>query len=233
MKSIILGISSTVVTVAAMAAPAGATFNLGNNTSSGYIGGNASMSTSGYSRIGIKDGKLIFEGETIICHKGNFILGGMYTHNQNVNQTTPTLPSADTTNCNAGQVINDPPANSTVTINGFCDDDAAKLKTNVTGANVTVIVNSTGPCDEDDDDVTPVVTVDPKTPDTTDDATPTVKQASATTPTNTTADPKGGEGVAELPKTGVNEVVTAVIATVLAVGTYAGVMAVRAFRARA
>jgi len=222
MKAIILGVSTAIVAVTTLAAPAGATF--GN--SSGYIGGNAGMSSSGYSRIGIKDGKIIFEGMSVTCTKGNFAMGGMFTHNQNVNQSTPTLPSADTSNCNPDEAANNPPANSTVTISGFCDDDAAKLKANVNGTNVTVIVNSTGACK--DDDKTPgdihVIT----TPPAADNNTPVVKAASAVT-----TDPKGGATpVNSLPQTGSNEVIAAVVASILAGATYGGVMIIRAIRAR-
>lgn len=232
MKSILIGITSAVLAVVAMAVPAAATFNLGSNTgtSSGYIGGNASMSSSGYSRVGFKDGKLIFEGETVTCFKGNFILGGMYTQNQNVNQTTPTLPSADTTDCNPTETVNDPPKNSTVTITGFCDDDAAKLKANINGTNVTVIVNSTGPCKDDDDTTTTtddddddqVITVTPDAPKA--DNTSSTKDTSAS---DAASNPKAGGEASELPTTGAQEVITAIVATVLAAGTYGGVMAVR------
>lgn len=232
MKAIILGATTAIVAVAGLAAPAGATFLGNTGTGQGYVGGNASLSSSGYSRIGIKDGKIIFEGISVTCTKGNFIVGGMYTAGgQTVNQTTPTLPSADTTDCNAGEVVNNPPANSVVTINGLCDKDAALVKANVSGTNVTVIVNSTGACKADTTG-TPVVTVDPKPTDS------TVKTAS-TAPNNSdnskaaATNPKGSGATAELPQTGASEVITAVVATILAGSAYAGTMAVRAFRARA
>lgn len=219
MKSIFIGIASVFVAMVSMAVPAAATFSTGN--SSGYAGANASISTSGYSRIGIKNGKIIFEGESVTCFKGNAIVGGMYTSNQQVNQTTPTLPSADTSNCNPTETVNNPPQNSTVTITGFCDDDAAKLKANVSGANVKVIINSTGSCDGDDDG-DQVITVTPDAPKATGDA--AAKNASVS---SATSNPKAGGETAELPTTGAQEVITAIIATVLAGGTYAGVMAVR------
>lgn len=226
MKAILLGVSTAIVAVTSMAAPAGATFlNTNPGNSSGYIGGNAGMSSSSYSRIGIKDGKIIFEGESVMCMKGNFIMGGLYTKDQNVNKSTPTLPSADTTNCNPAETVNNPPANSTVTINGFCDEDAAKLKATVNGTNVTVIVNGTGPCDKDDKTPGTIGVIDTPKPDTT---TPTVKAASAVT-----TDPKGGAGsVDSLPQTGSNEVIAAVVASILAGTTYGGAMIIRAIRAR-
>lgn len=223
MKSIIFGLVGTAVAVTSFAAPAGAT-----GTLNWGAGGNTAISQQGKVRMGIGPNGAYFEGGTVICFSSNIVsAGNIGIGNSLVNVQPTTVPAANT-NCDANEVITSPPANSTVTISGFCDDDAAKLKANVTGTNVTVIVNSTGPCD-DDSNVTPVVTVDPKTPAPA-DTTPTAKQASVQTPV--AADPKGG-AVAELPQTGVNEVITAVIATVLAVGTYAGVMAVRAFRARA
>lgn len=222
MKSIIIGVSTAIVSVAALAVPASATFNQG--TGQGYVGGNASLSSSGYSRIGIKDGKIIFEGVSVTCVKSNAVVGGMFTMGgQAVNQTTPTLPSADTSNCAPEQVVNTPTPNSTVTINGVCDEDAAKLKAHVTGTNVTVIVNGTGPCK--DDDKQPIIIKEVvKNPETT---APKAEQASAQTP----ADPKSGAGSAELPETGNSEVIAAVVATVLAASAYAGTRAIRAFRA--
>lgn len=229
MKSIFIGAVSAVMAVVAMAVPAAATFNFGggNTGSSGYAAANGSISTSSYSRIGIKDGKIIFEGESVTCIKGNAIVGGTFTHNQNVNQTTPTLPSADTSNCNPTETVNNPPQNSTVTITGFCDDDAAKLKANVSGNNVKVIINSTGPCKDDDDTTTTnddddqVITVTPDAPKATD--TSSTKETSTPAASN----PKAGGEATELPTTGVQEVITAIVATILAAGTYAGVLAVR------
>lgn len=226
MKSIFIGAISAVMAIVAMAVPAAATFNFGGNTgSSGYAAANGSISTSGYSRIGIKDGKIIFEGESVTCFKGNAIVGGTFTHNQNVNQTTPTLPSADTSNCNPTETVNNPPQNSTVTITGFCDDDAAKLKANVSGNNVKVIINSTGPCKDDDDttktDDDQVITVTHDAPKTAD--TSSTKETSTPAASN----PKAGGEATELPTTGAQEVITAIVATILAAGTYTGVMAVR------
>lgn len=232
MKAIIASVIGVFVAVMGIAAPAGATASNGGGF---YLAGNGSAHHSGWSRMGVKDGKFYIEGESIFCHTSNVVMGGkMVTGSAQVNTTTPTLPPADNP-CgggNAGEVINNPPANSTVTINGICGDPAeiAKIK----AANANLIINSTGPCPANPTTPAPqptiIVHVNAPAP------AAEVKTASATTSTPaaaTTADPKGGAGVAELPQTGVNEVITAIIATVLAAGTYAGVMAVRAYRARA
>lgn len=220
MKEIILGAGAATIAIATIMVPssASATVNF-------YAGGNRATTHSSYSRIALKDGKIIFEFDSIRCTQSNSVSGGsVNVGNTSVQMPQPTLPAANP-KCNPTDVVNNPTPNSTVTIDGVCDEDAAKLKANIKGTNVTVIVNGTGPCDKDDKQ--PIIikeTVAPSTPNTAE----TVKQASATTPV---ADPKAGAGAtAELPQTGNSEVIAAVIAAVLAAGAYAGTRAFRAIR---
>lgn len=219
MKAIILGASSVVIAVTAMAAPVGATGSFG-----AYISGNAGMSSSGYSKIGIVDGKIVFDALSVTCFKSNYAMGAniVVGDAQAPKQTQATLPSANTNNCNAGDVTNNPPANSKVTINGLCNEDAAKVKANISGDNVEVIVNATGPCEEDEDDTpTPVVvTVTPK-----DDDSKTVTPVSTTNPKG-----NGGESapVTEMPETGISA--APIIGGGLATLSYAGALVARRIR---
>lgn len=222
MKAIILGVSSAVIAVTALAAPAGATGGF-------YLAGNSSAHSSGYSRIGIKDGKFFIEGESIFCHTSNSAIGMNFgTGGMQANMPQANVPSADNP-CgggNAGEVINNPPANSTVTINGVCGDPAELAK--IKAANANLIINSVGPCPVNPTTPAPqptiVVNVNVPTPD--------VKTASATVNSDATSNPKGGAAVSELPQTGISPVVPAAAAGLAAL-TYAGGMAIRAFRARA
>lgn len=219
MKAVILGASTAIVAIIGVAAPASATGNFG-----GYVAGNTGMSSNGYVHMGIKDGKIIFEGESFTCIKSNAQIGfnGSFGNAQPVQQSQPVLGSADTSNCNPNQVVNNPPANSTVTINGLCNEEAAKAKANITGNNVNVIVNSTGPC-EKATPTTPVqVIVTPNAPEPKE-----VKTASVTTTTESPA------AVDALPQTGGEGAIVAGIASVLAGATYAGAMVVRNLRGRA
>jgi hypothetical protein len=231
MNAIIVGATTAIVAVTSLAVPVGATVG------GGYIAGNSGFSTSSSGRIGMKDGKFYVEGETTVCTKMNAAMGGNWQFGSNgPTATVPNanLPSADTTNCNATDVVNNPPANSTVTINGLCDADAAQVKAHVSGDNVTVIVNSTGACATGNNGGTTV----PTTPITV-VVTPTAPQpnggsvqtASVTTPAASNG--SNSKTVAELPHTGIDGVMASVITTGLAVVSYAGTMAVRAFRARA
>lgn len=221
MKAILLGASTAIVAVAGLAAPAGATGGF-------YLAANGSAHMGGWSKMGVKDGKFYIEGESVFCHTSNVVMGGKIG---TVNTTTPTLPPADDP-CNvgnAGEVINNPPANATVTINGICGDPAeiAKIK----AANANLIINSVGACPANGDKPAPqpVINVHINTP------APEVKAASATTNTTpaATTDPKGGAGAVEsLPQTGSNEVIAAVVASILAGTAYGGTMIIRAIRAR-
>lgn len=226
MKAIITtGVLAAAVAVTSVAAPASATINFGGAS----LAGNSAMNHTTSGHLGMHDGKITFDFDMYGCSTMNYATTGGFTVGnvapvQNGGASIPAVNSAD---CGAAtQVVNNPPANSTVTINGLCAGDAALVKANVTGNNVTVIVNSTGPCEEKGTPVptTPVnVVVTPNAPQ----PTSPVVTASATTET-----PKGG-AVADLPQTGANEVIASVIATILGGGAYAGTMAIRAFRARA
>lgn len=219
MKAVILGASTAVVAIIGMAAPAGATANGGF-----YIGGNSASSSSSYSRIGIKDGKFIFEFESVSCRQSNSAMGGGFSvGNAQLQVPQASLPAANA-NCNPTDTVNNPPANSTVTINGLCDEEAAKAKTNITGNNVSVIVNSTGPCEEDAAPTTPIeVIVTPNAPE--------PKEVTTASSTKTTTDTPAS--VDALPQTGGESALVAGIASILAGATYAGTMIVRSLRNRA
>lgn len=224
MKAIILSVLSAIVAVAALAAPVGATGGF-------YLATNGSSHHDSWTRMGIRNGKFFIEGESITCRTSNVVMGGsMVTGTAKVNTPTATLPSTDNpcAFANANDAVNNPPANTTVTINGICGDPAeiAKIK----AANANLIINSTGACPTNGDKpatpATIVVHVNAPEADT--------KKASATvaTPSADNSNPKGGGAVSELPQTGVSPIVP-MIAAGLAALTYAGGMAIRAFRARA
>ena len=225
MKSIILGAITAIVSVAALVAPAGATGNLSAGSSSGISGG-------GYSHIAIKDGKMTFEMEYTMCSA--FVMGANFNTSGAAPVAAGKTEIADPQGCDANQVVNNPPANSTVTISGLCDADAAAARTHVTGANVTVIVNSTGPCEDGDNNngpTTPVVIVTPNAPTPTG---PVVTTASASNETPAGSNySKGGNGAVDyLPQTGVSGAVMTAIAAGLATISYAGTMAIRSLRTR-
>lgn len=215
MKAIILGITSAVVAVAGMAAPVGA---LGMS-----VGGNSSMTSSGYVRMGISpEGKIIFHGETVRCFKSNYGSTGGF----NFGTTTPVeveptkVPSATPdANCGAQQVVNNPDPATTVTINGVCGDPAELAK--ITKANSNIIINSTGPCPAEGNGPAPEATVIVK-------EVPVVTAAASTDAP--AANPKGGDAPAELPQTGAGSMTMAALAAAAGGVTYAGVLLVRALR---
>lgn len=225
MKAIILGATSAIVAVVGIAAPAGATGSLNWGA-----GGNTAISQHGQVRMGIGPNGAYFEGGTVICFDSHIATGGsLNIGNGNSVNVEPTNVPAANANCDANQVVTNPPANSTVTINGICGDPAeiAKIK----AANANLIINTTGACPTTPTTTTqpPTVIVNVNVP------TPDVKTASVTTNSgdNTgVSDPKGGGAVSELPQTGISPIVP-IVATGLAALTYAGGMAIRAFRARA
>jgi hypothetical protein len=98
----------------------------------------------------------------------------------------------------------------TITINNVCGDAAEFAK--LSSAHKNVIINSNGVCEKENTAVVTVATTPPA---------PVQTASVAPAP------------VAELPQTGTNEVIASVLATILAGSTYAGTMAIRAFRARA
>lgn len=208
MKAIIVSVLSAMIAVIGLGAPANATGNGGM-----YLAGNSGFSSSGWSRIGMKDGKFYIEGETVTCHKMNAAMGMNFnTGSTQVNMPQANVPSADTTNCNTGQVITNPPANSTITINGVCGDPAeiAKIK----AANANLIINSVGPCPTDGRK--------PATPAT---IIVTQKEAAAKTASAT------NNGPVTLPETGLSDIT--LLSGGLAVLAYSATLAFRAFRARA
>lgn len=214
MKAIIVSVLSVIAAAVALAVPVGAT----NGT--GYVGGNASLSGSGYSRIGIKDGKIIFEGVSVTCTKSNFVAGGMFSSGTQVQQSQAVLPSADTSDCNAGQVTNNPPANATVTINGVCGDPAELAK--IVQAHANLVINSVGPCSTSGKPAQPAtVIVNNNT-----SAAP-AKTASATTTTST---PAASTDAVVLPQTGISLLAPIAVAAMAGL-TYAGVMIARRNRA--
>jgi len=222
MKAIILGATSAIVAVVGIAAPAGATGSLNWGA-----GGNTAISQHGQVRMGIGPNGAYFEGGTVICFDSHIATGGsLNVGNGNSVNVQPTNVPAANANCNANQVVTNPPANSTVTINGICGDPAeiAKIK----AANANLIINSTGACPTTPTPTTqqPTVIVNVNVP------APDVKTASAVTNTGATSDPKGGAAVTELPQTGISPIVP-IVAAGLAALTYAGGMAIRSFRARA
>lgn len=215
MKAIILSAMTAVVAVAGIAAPA-------NAVQGGFsLGGNGSLTSSSYGKMGVSIGedgvKAYFTGETVYCSKSSMGSSGGFTFGS----TTPvkveptTLPSATPDkNCDAQAVVNNPDPATTVTVNGVCGDPAELAK--IMKAKSNVIINSTGPCPTDGSKpaTTPTVIVTPKE---------TVKAASVTSPK--------GNGVvpAEMPQTGAGDL-SAYLAGGAGVLTYAGFMAVRAFR---
>lgn len=220
MKAIILGISSAIVAVAGLAAPAGA---LGLS-----VGGNSSMTSNGYVRMGISpEGKIIFHGETVRCFKSNYGSSGGF----NFGNTTPvtveptTVPSATPdAECNAQQVVAAPDPVTTVTINNVCGDPAELAK--ITKKHSNVIINSVGPCP------TESKPADTKTPAPV--ATVVVKEPAVVTAAAATSapvsNPKGGGVPAEMPQTGASEYILTAVAAGLAIATYAGVLLVRTIR---
>lgn len=211
MKAIIASVLSALVAVVGLAAPANATNN------GMYVAGNSGFSSSGWSRIGFRDGKPFIEGESVTCHKMNAVIGMNFTTGSaQVNQPAANLPSADTNGCNTGQVITNPPANTTVTINGVCGDAAEIAKIKATNANL--IINSVGPCPTDGSKPTTPATVVVKEKEVVKET--VIKTASATT-----------NGPVTLPETGLSDI--SLLSGGLAVLAYGATMAVRAFRARA
>lgn len=218
MRGIILSALISVLAVASMAMPAAAT---SSSYSSNYSGSNhyskngntfassAAVSGAKHSVLNQENGRYSFALEGKFCM--TFFIG--INSDRDSSQT-----------CDSNDIINNPPKDSTVTIDGLCDGDAAKLKSHIKGDNVKLIINSTGPCEDDNNNggTVPVkVVVIPDSPQ------PNASYASVNT------NPKAGGAAAELPQTGTNEVIASVVATVLAVSAYVGTMAVRAFRARA
>jgi hypothetical protein len=223
MKAIILGVVSVAAILVGASAPASA---LSTGVTGGTsFGGNASISSTGKLKMGAHVGPdgiyAYFDGGTVICTKANVGMSGGYT----IGNTTPvkveptTLPSATPDkDCNANEVVANPPANTTVTINGVCGDPAELAK--ITQAHANVIINSTGPCATD----TPAGPVKPAVVIVTQNAPTPAKAASVVSVSETPA---------ELPQTGANGMVLAAAAASLAVLAYAGTMAIRTFRARA
>lgn len=202
MKAIILSALSAIIATIGLAAPASAT---------GFsLGGNSAHSSGGYSRIGIKDGKFFIEGESYFCHQSNSAMNMSFGNNVNVPQSN--VPATNTSSCNAGQVINNPPANTTVTVNGVCGDAAeiAKIK----ASNANLIINSVGPCPTDGSKPATPATIIVKEKET------VVKTVSAAT--------GNGDTAVTLPETGIDAM--PLMAAGLAVLAYGGTMAVRAFR---
>lgn len=220
MKAIILSAATAVVAVAGLAAPAGAI---------GISGaGSTAIASNGWVKMGIGPNGPFFEGESTMCMSS----AGVF--NLNFDQATPVSQSAVqqtpnqncTTQTGTPTPVSNPPEDATVTINGVCGDPADLAKIKAEHANL--IINSVGPCPTNPttpapQPVTVIVNTNAPTPD--------VKTASATTDNG-----KGGSetpaAVSALPQTGISPMVP-IVATGLAALTYAGGMAIRAFRARA
>lgn len=208
MKAIILGAVTAVIAVTALSVPANAFISMG--------GSSASTSKSNLKMEVGKPGSgfyMSFENATCRASAGSFAMGLP-------SASKPNASASASQSCDANEVVNNPPANSTVTINGLCDADAAKAKANITGSNVTVVVNSTGPCKEGEATKPAEVVVTTKTDDK-----GGVKTASATTNQGT------GNGQVTLPETGLSDIT--LLTGGLAVLAYGATLAARAFRARA
>jgi len=221
MKSIILGVTTVVLSVGALTAPVGATSAINGGLA---LGGNsaASIHKSGSmgAHIGPDGVSAHFDGENTYCFNANHAMQGGFTIGNvaPINIAPTSIPSADANNCGPTDVVNNPPENTTVTINGVCGDPAELAK--FAQAHSNVIINSVGVCN--DKPVTPVVTVTP-TPSV---PTTTVVTASATTPATPAV-----SAVSQLPQTGS----TGMVGFIAAAGstTYALAFAVvRTLRAR-
>lgn len=213
MKAIITGVLTAAVTVVSIAVPAGATSGIG---ASGSIAASSSM-VSSYS-MGFGPNGIYFNATGASCLSTS--ANASYTFGD-ASATDAQAASSSTGNCNADQVVTNPPANSTVTINGVCGDPTELAKIEAEHANL--IINSVGPCPTTPVQTTPVtVVVTSNAPE----ANGNVQTASATTssPVATSS---------ELPHTGIDGAMASAVTAGLAVISYAGTMAIRALRARA
>lgn len=215
MKAIIVSVLSALVAVVGFAAPANAIGISGAHSTA--------MASNGWVKMGIGPNGAYIMGESTLCYSS----AGVFNTNfheakpvaQNVVQQTPSQ-SCTTQTTTPDPVVN-PPANSTVTINGVCGDPAEIAKIKATNANL--IINSVGPCLTDGTKPATPVTVIVKEKET------VVKTAGAKTGTTTT--PAAGNGTVTLPETGLSDI--ALLTTGLGALAYAGTLAIRAFRARA
>lgn len=210
MKAIIVSVLSAIIAVTAIATPASAE-TMGDGF---YLSANGGTTIDSWSKMGIKNGKFYIEGEMVMCSKTNVRMGGqMTTGDAKVNRPVPNMPSADVS-CSANDVINDPPAGATVTINNVCGDAAeiAKIK----ASNANLIINSIGPCPTDGRKPAKPTIVDVKYPSDT--------KVTAASAKNT------GNGDVTLPETGLSDIT--LISAGLAALAYGATFAIRAFRAR-
>lgn len=211
MKAIILGVSSAAIVVAGMAAPAQAIGISGAHSTA--------IASKGQVSMGIGPNGAYFYGGSTTC----FSSAGVF--NMNFHEATPvaqsTVQQTPDQACNANDVVSNPPANSTVTINGLCNEEAAKAKTNISGDNVKVIVNATGPCEEKETPTPVVVTVTPR-----DDS----KNNNGNNATTVSAKGNGGESapVTEMPETGI--AAAPIVGGGLATLSYAGALVARRIR---
>lgn len=210
MKAIIVSVLSALVAVVGMAAPANAI---------GVSGaGSTAIASNGWVKMGIGPNGPYILGESTVCYSS----AGVFNVNfheaqpvaQNVVQQTPSQSCTNQTTTPT-PVVN-PPANSTVTINGVCGDPAEIAKIKATNANL--IINSVGPCPTDGSKPTTPATVIVKEKEVVKET--TVKTAAATT-----------NGPVTLPETGLTDV--SLLSGGLAALAYGATLAIRAFRARA